>query len=126
MSSPQKPGQVIDEKNQSILFPLEDQRSKNEFTKTSFSEYINTNTTLEIYIGKRTGSTPITSKTSCPFDDAGARNYLIQYLVNGLTASDTVIPKTEEKQTLCACYKSGAFDNFKPIQNLYLKRKKVR
>jgi len=121
MSSPQQPGKVIDEKNESILFPLEDQQSKNEFTKTSFSEFINTNTTLEIYIGKRKGSTALTSKTSCPFDAAGARNYLIQYLVNGLTASDTVIPKPEEKQTLCACYKSGVFDNFKPIEKEELK-----
>jgi len=66
-------------------------------------------------------NTTLNSNRNCPFDSEVARDYLIQYLVNGLTASDVVIPNTEIKQTICSCYKSGVFDDFKPIEEFDLK-----
>jgi hypothetical protein len=112
-NSPQNPGEVITKDNESILFPLEDLGSKQEFTQESFGKYLGTNSTAAIFISKRKTSTTMTSRRRCPFDKTGAREFLINYLSNGLTTLDS--PRLEEKQTLCACRIDGTFDKLDPI-----------
>jgi hypothetical protein len=112
-NSPQNPGEVITKDNESILFPLEDSGSKQEFTQESFGKYLGTNSTAAIFISKRKTSTTMTSRRRCPFDKTGAREFLINYLSNGLTTLDS--PRLEEKQTLCACRIDGTFDKLDPI-----------
>jgi hypothetical protein len=112
-NSPQNPGEVITKDNESILFPLEDLESKKEFTQESFGKYLGTNSTTTIFISKRKTSTTMTSRRRCPFDKTGAREFLINYLSNGLTTLDS--PRLEEKQTLCACRIDGTFDKLDPI-----------
>ena len=105
-------GEIITTKNESLLIPYEDATTKNEFIKETFGNYLGTNSTLPIYVSKRQIADVATSQTKCPFDVAGAKKYLINYIMNGITADMITSPKMTEKQTLCACYKSGAFADF--------------
>jgi hypothetical protein len=116
MSSKQKPGQVITEDNESILFPLRDSGSKSQYVEDTFGTFLGTVTpNAKIYLGKKQTSATQGSDIMCSIADP--RGYLIKYLIRGLKASTVEDTGTlqEEKQTICGCYKSGAYDNFKPI-----------
>ena len=116
MSSKQKPGQVITEDNESILFPLRDSGSKSRYVEDTFGTFLGTVTpNAKIYLGKRQTSATQGSDTMCSIVDP--RGYLIKYLIRALKASTIEDTETvqEEKQVICGCYKSGAYDNFKPI-----------
>jgi len=105
-------GEIITSQNESLLIPYEDATTKGEFIKETFGNYLGTKSTLPIYTSKRQIADVATSQTKCPFDVAGAKKYLINYIMNGITADMITSPKMTEKQTLCACYKSGAFADF--------------
>lgn len=116
MTSKQKPGAVITEDNESILFPLRDQGSKGQYTESTFGTFLGTVTpNAKIYLGKKQTSATQGSDIRCSVADP--RSYLLSYITRGLKASviEDIETLQTERQTICGCYKSGAYDTFKPV-----------
>jgi len=106
-------GQIINDDNESALYPLEDANLGSEFVKRTFGNFLGTNSKLELIVSKRQGSTMQSARQKCPYNKETIREYIVDYLYRGLTPDNR--PASGEKQTLCSCYSEGMFNDFAPI-----------